>query len=332
MPDKRLAELRARALAAGIHPVPDPGDLARTGIRTHLETLGQLVPPERPEVSIRLHGAGVPGHEMPVRGAAAILLSLQETVSSIGQALRYDPTLQGAIQGQIIAATKLSITSDVGLGSVVFRLLGPGEAITGSEARELTGTDTLVDAAMAKLFALVEQSAAQGPDSSELAQELRRLGPRTAKHLSDLAKRVLADEIDVDLSWRSPAGRRRQASLQRSAAHALTRAIELNKVETQVIELPGILDTISTAHKLELRTDEGRVHLAVSRDLAPTLGPFYNQPVVATVERTITWSTNTGKEKRTFMLLSVRLTQAFPERKADHGLSDVPVPETPSSN
>jgi hypothetical protein len=308
IPDKRLEELRDRVRAANVESVGDPAELARLGVRAHLVATRGPVPPDRPEVDVRLHGLGVPAQEVAVRDAAAILLSVQETVASIGQALRQDPTLQGSIQAQILKATELHMTPDITGGSVVFHLFGPGESVTGDEAAELTGTDTLVDAAMSQLLSIVEQSAALGPDSSELARDLRRLGPRTAKHLSDLVRRVISDEIDIDLSWRNPTGQRRRATIARSAAMALEHAIALNRVDTQIVEIAGVLVTISTQVKAELNTESGRIHMTVDPDLAATLGPFYNQEVRAVVEQVTTWSTNTGRETKAFRLLEIRLT------------------------
>jgi hypothetical protein len=314
-PGERLEELRARALTAGIEPVHDADEVARRSIRAHLAATRGLVPPDRPEVDIRLHGPGVPSQEVTVRDAAAILLSVQETVASIGQALRHDPTLQGVIQTQILKATEFRLSPEIGGGSVVFHLLGAGEPITGNEVAELTGTDTLIDAAMTHFLSLVDQSAGTGPDSSTLARDLRPLGPRTAKHLSDLIKRVIGDEIDIDMTWRNPAGRRRTATLSRDPAMVLERAITLNKVDKQAIEMAGLLEAISAQGKAELRTDSSRIHMTVDEGLATELGPFYNKPVRATVEQTTTWSMNTGKETKTFRLLNLSLQD--PETETD---------------
>lgn len=70
---KRLEELRQRALAAGIEPISDPEELARRSIRAHLEAVGGIVPPDLPEVDIRLHGPGIRGHDISVREATGIL-------------------------------------------------------------------------------------------------------------------------------------------------------------------------------------------------------------------------------------------------------------------
>lgn len=306
IPDRRLEELRELALASNVDVVTDPLELARRGIRGHLIALGQLLPAERPEVEVRLAGPGIIGHQVAVRDAAAILLSIQETVASIGQALTTDPTLHGVIQGQILAATELRMTPILSAGSVVFHLLGPDGQVIGDEATPPT-SETLVEAAMDQLLLLVEQSASLGPDSTELAQDLRALGPRTAKHLSDLVKLVISDEIDVELSWLKPDARPRRAVLGRPSAQAIRRAISMNRVDTQIIDIVGHLETISTVVKAELRTESGRIHMAVGKDLAATLAQFYDKRVVASVEQVTTWSTSTGKEKKEFRLIRLRL-------------------------
>lgn len=306
-PDERLEDLRRRALAADIDPVSDPEELARLSVRALLTDVGAPVRPDRPEMDIRLHGPGISGHQVPVREATAILSSIQESIASIGQALRHEPTSRGVIQTEVLKATELRISPTVGTGSVIFHLTGPGEEVSGNEAVALTGTDTLVDMAMRELFSLVEQSEAHELTTNTLAQELRRLGPRVAKHLSELVKSVVEDEINVDFTWRNPRGRRQRASLQRRSALVIHEAIQRNKVEMKVVELTGTLETVSTVKKAELKTDDqGRVLLSVDTGMAGSLGPFFNQQVGVSAEQTTKWSTNTGKETRTFRLLEIR--------------------------
>lgn len=308
---ERLEELRARVQAADVEPVGDLEELTRRSIRAHLEDATGFVPPDRPEVAIRLHGPGVPNHEIPVREVTGILGPIQEAIASIGQALRHEPTTRGAIQASIQRATELFMSPVLSSGSVIFHLTAAGEQLSGDEAAELTGSDTLVDAAMGRLFAIFEQSEAHQLDSATLARDLRRLGPRTAKHLADLVKQVTNDQIDIDLSWRNPRGQRREASLQQQAALTLGRAIDRNKVEVKKVQLVGLLATVSSIAKAELLADSGeRIKMSVDTAVAPTLGPFYNQRVTVHVEQTTTWSTSTGKETRTFSLVDIDLAEA----------------------
>jgi hypothetical protein len=225
--------------------------------------------------------------------------------------LRHETTTRGAIQASIQRATELLMSPVLSGGSVVFHLSAPGEQVSGDEAAELTGSDTLVDAAMAELLSVFEQSQAQQLDSAALARDLRRLGPRTAKHLADLVKQVTDDEIDVDVAWRNPRGRRQKASLQRQAALTLGRAIERNKVEVRTVQLTGVLATVSSITKAELVTDAGdRIRMTVDSGLAPNLGPYYQHRVTVHVEQTTTWSLGTGKETRAFSVVDIHIADA----------------------
>jgi hypothetical protein len=310
-PDAHLEDLRQQALAADIEPVSDPAELMRLSIRSLHESLGGVVQPDRPEVDIRLHGPGVTGQQIPVREAAAILSAIQETIASIGQALTSQQTAHGPLRSQILKATELHLSPDVRPGSVIFHLVGPGEEVSGGEAIQLTGTETLVDNAMRELFALMQQSEAGELGTGTLAGELRRFGPRVAKHLSELVDQVVRDEIDVDFTWRSPRGQRRRASLERRSALIIHNAIRLNEVETRTIELIGTLVTVSRVAKAELETDDqGRIKLSVDSEEAARLGPYYDQRVIVSAEQTTRWSINTGHETRTFRLLDIRLANA----------------------
>jgi len=309
---ERLEELRQRALAAEIEPISEPEELARQSIRAHLEDVWGIVPPDLPEVGIRLHGPGVPGHDIAVREAAGILTSFQETIASIGQVLSHRATATGPINAQVLKSTELRLFPTPSPGSVIFHLTGPGEEISGAEAPALTGTDTLVDAAMHELFALVAKSAKADEleTAGSLARDLRRFGPRVAKHLAELADHIVKDEIDMDLTWRTPRGRRRSATLERRSAQTIRDAIKLNEVETLRVELTGTLSTISTTKKAELKTaSQGIVRIAVDDQQAASLGPFFNQPVVIVAEQTTKWSTETGRETRSYQLLDIALAK-----------------------
>ena len=90
----------------------------------------------------------------------------------------------------------------------------------------------------------------------------------------------------MDLIWHGPRGQLQRASLQRRSALAIRDAIDRNKVETVVVELTGILVTISRVMNAELRTeDQGRLSLSVTDEQAAALGRFYDQRVTVVAER-----------------------------------------------
>jgi hypothetical protein len=310
---ERLQELRARALSADVEPLSDPEELTRRGIRAHLEEVGGFIPPDRPEMDVRMHGPGVPAHDIPVREAAGILSPLQEAVAAIGQALVRKATASGRINADVLHATELRLSPVLRPGSVVFHLTGPGEDVSGAEVPELTGTETLADAAIRQLFTLIGQAekTTEIEAAGRLAHELRRFGSRTAKHLTDLTSRIVEDEIDIDLTWRTPLGRFHRAALQRRSAETIQAAIRLNEVEIVEVELAGILVTVSMTKKAELRIQElGNVALDVHDQLATKLGNYFNKQVVVAAEQTTRWLINTGAEKRSYRMLGIRLADA----------------------
>jgi hypothetical protein len=305
-PDERLEELRSRALAADIEPVADPEELTQLSISAHLENAGLEVLPGRPELDMRLHGPGVPTHEIPVREAAAILNSVQEAVASIGQALIQEPTARGTIPARVLKATELHMSSSIGAGSVIFRLGAPGGQVL-TEDFGAVGVEPLAARAITELLSVVDRSQEGQVEAAALAESMRHLGPRVAKHLSDLVKTLVDDGIDVDFIWRGDApGRPRRASLQRQSALAIREAIKLNEVNTREVTLTGKLVTVSSVSQAELHEEqEGRIRLSVSAEDAENLGPFFNRRVVIRAEQVTMWSMQTGQEKRTYRLLGI---------------------------
>jgi hypothetical protein len=313
---ERLAALQARVLASPVEPLSDPEELTRRAIKAQLEETGGSAIAARAEMGIRMHGPGVPAHDIPVRQAVGILGPLQEAIASIGQALLQKATSSGRIKADVLHATELRLSPPLLPGSVVFRLAGPEEYTPSADIHELLGTDTLAEAAIQELFALVVQAERTGEveTAGRLADELRRFGSRSAKHLTDLTKNVLENEIDLDLTWQAPGGPQRRVSLQRRSAETLQAAIKLNEVDTRQVELVGTLVTVSMTKKTELQTsDLGTIAIDVNEELKSTLGRFYNAQVLVTAEQTTRWSINTGTEKRSYRMLGIRLDTADAE-------------------
>jgi hypothetical protein len=323
IPAEHLEALRQRALAADVEPISDPLELARQSIRAHQEDMGWVTRPDLPEIDIRMHGPGVPGHDIPVREAMSILAPFQETVSSLGQVITQQATASGPINASVLRFTELRMTPELLPGSVIFRLTGPGEDLSGDEAAALTGSDTLVDEAMRALFEIVDQSANTEDlgAAGNLAEGLRRYGPRVAKHLSHLVDSIVKDGIELDMSWRTPRGRRREATLPRRSAMTIQEAIKLNEVVSRRVELTGTLITISRTKKAELKLpDRGSLKLEVPAHLTPSLGPFYDKNVTVIVDETVRWSAHTGRETRTYAMRSIHLVDA-----ADSGQPEISV-------
>jgi hypothetical protein len=266
-----------------------------------------------PQLDIRLHGRAIPGHDAPVREATSILGTIQEVVSACGQAVANKATAAGSIHSAILHATELRFSPALGFGSVVFHLGGASEEITGDEIPETTGTDTLLDLVFRTLFKIIDVVQTDDPSVSSPVESLRLLGPRTAKHLNDLAKEITESDIDIDFIWRSRVDRSK-ATLGRRGALALKDAIERTREEVTIQRIQGTLSTVSTLVHPQLLADDGRrINLSVTQEAAANLGAYYNRRVEVQVEQTRSWSITTGRESYTYKLIQIEHLGAIPE-------------------
>ena len=284
-------------------------ELDRLGEEALLQKIGGEPGPAR--IDVRLHGAGMVGHRVPVRRATAILGSLQEALTSIAQAVVREPTARGVVERRVHDATELIFSPAVSPGSVVFHL-----SKSPDEQLPLFAPDaapSLIDRAVSGLLDVMGDERSGDHDDPSLASRLRVLGPRTAKHLNDLVTRVVSDDIDVELTWRGTA-RPRTVDLTRERASLLRTAISINEQEVQVVTVLGRLRTISTVTSADLVTeDERRYKIAVPVGLRPALGRYHDQQVEARLREVTKWSTSTGVEKKTYELIEVGLPGSSPE-------------------
>lgn len=295
--------LRRLYLASAGDPIDDPAELDRLGARSLAGARGLPPRPDSPEVRIRMHGAGVPGHDLPVHTASVILDAFQGAVTAVGSALRrlkqaQLPSVEGR-RPSTAEVTELRLQADVAPGSVVFFLSGPVEQTTGLELPGTVSTETFLDVTLRRLFALLDEAEAEADSAdqiSSLVDDLRILGADAAVHLNKLVKRTLQSEVDLDLGWRNADGRRARASLQRRGGLALQDAIDRSRVQVDEVTLVGTLHTVSDGSDLlRLELEDGKtVRIAVDAELGLTLGPLLGRRVEVVAERTTTRNITTG--------------------------------------
>ncbi|MEV4875404.1 MULTISPECIES: hypothetical protein [Streptomyces griseus group] len=307
---ERAAALRARLSEVELPEAPQSsGELARVSVQAMLADAGLKTRDVDPRLDVRLHGRAVSGHEVPVRQASSILSSLQEVVSACGQAVARKITAAGSMPGAILRATELRMSPALGFGSVVFHLGGASEVVTGDEFPGTTGTETLLDRVFGELFEVLDFVAENGIPDPEAVNHLRKLGPRFAKHLNDLAKEVMASEIDVDLAWKS-SSTSTESSLKRPGALALKDAIERNREEVTTETFHGVLSTVSTVVRPQLLMADGRrIDMSVDALVAANLGMYYNREVAVEVEQRRLWSIATEQETLSYKLLHINLAE-----------------------
>lgn len=298
--------------ARGLLPQVRTGEeLDRLGEDALLQKIGGEPGPAR--LDVRLHGAGIINHRVPVRRATAVLGSLQETVTAIAQALSSSgPTARGLVARAIQDATQMTLSPAISAGSVVFHL---SESLLDEPLLLPPDTPSLLDAAVSGLLDVVssgERGSTPG-DLPPLAGRLRRLGPRTAKHLNDLVDRVVSDTIDVELTWRGTAPARTE-DLTHERASVLRAAISSNQQEINVVTVQGRLQTVSTVTSADLVAEDGtRYKIVVPAELRSALGRFYDERVEVKLREVVSWSTSTGHEKKTYDLITVGRPGSPPE-------------------
>lgn len=266
-------------------------------------------------VKFRLSGRGVQQNHVHVRAAAAALASFQEVVSSVGAALESVPTLFGQISGSVRQATTLNLSPVLLPGSVVFALHFP-QIDEGLFAEVEAGrTPTLLEQSLEALIELFDELSKDEVGDQAVVAAVRRLGPRSAKHLGDLSQVVLAEGVAIDLDWRRDGAAPQRALLGARSASFLKEVVNRSESQmtTAVQDFVGVLITVSTEDPAALRLGDGdKLPLRLDPDIDVDLGPYFRTRVRVTVRTELTINGNTGRESTIHYLLAVQ-----PEDRSD---------------
>jgi len=243
-------------------------------------------------------------HQLPVRSASKAILSIQESVSSIGARLTGLASVRGRLPSSVLDETELRLSPQLLPGSVVFEL-------TKSPSREnelfTDLSSSLLDDAFEKLFLLLvvtQESANPG----EVPEAIRSLGPRAAKHIFDLCAVLVDDDLGLDFSWTNRTGQTFEAQLTRSSAAYLKQIAKDNSSVSRDEQVDGVLVTASveTSQKLRLQPATGAaLAMTAPEELRRTLARYYNRKVRTLVRTTERANEVTGSIEITHVLLAI---------------------------
>lgn len=255
-------------------------------------------------MSARFTGASTHAHELAVRPATRALLALQESVSAIGAALMDQQTNAGQISASIRHATELKMSPHVAPGSVVFTL---GHGTEEQDGLIANNGRPLLDESFGVLLDLLDLLGPSNSDLEAVPNQLRRLGPRAAKHLFDLSAVLVDEDLGLDLGWSDREGGHRSAKVSPGGAGYL-RNLAKKAVSTEVpVTFEGVLHTVSL-DKQKLQLDSGdRIAMSASDDLQRSLVGFFNKRVRVTATETMTVNLSSGKETHRYEMRSVAL-------------------------
>lgn len=265
----------------------------------------------RPELKVVIDGTPVKGHEIRIDALSRLLYSLQEAISSVGQALTGKATERASLPGAIRDTTSLRLAA-VFPGSFGATLRGTVDAKI--EAMIEAGQDplfpqeeieTLLDQAVAVVLDVIDLAGAEGADDGPIIEAVLPLGARAFKHLKELSDAIVDREMTANLEWRHLGQEARRATVDTRVARRLNDVLTMNRVTEATEVIRGHLGTASEFHggRLEIQRDNGAVISAkVADDLVPRLGEFYSQRVEADAIVTIARSTATGAERKSYVV------------------------------
>lgn len=274
--------------------------------RETAERMFNVVRRARERLSARFVGGAADRHELPARAATHAILSIQESVSSIGARLSGHKPGRGKIPNSILAATELRFSPSVLPGSVIFELTRP----TNAENMVTDEADRpLLDESFDKLFELLRSVATSGEGANTIPAHVRNLGPRAAKHIFDLCQVLVDQGMGLDFEWMNREGVPRSAALSNSNARYLRQVARESNSETTPEEFSGVLLTASMNPKQDLllsMEDGSTISMAASREIRSDLAQFYNKSVRVAVETTEKVNLSTGQVTTSRRLATIR--------------------------
>lgn len=218
---------------------------------------------------IHVTGPAVSGHSAPLRSIGDFMIHLQAAFDSIGASIEGFKSLGGAIPSALAKRTELSLIASPLPGSVVLEvaptkprledLYPHGEALF--DVEKVIGAKPLADSTFEELSSLMSDLATDTPDQEKFIDHLAELGPRVASNMRALCDAVDKGAIDIDFEWRSPSGDRKKVGVNHTFAKFVSTVIKNTEIDTESVEIEGVLVTITTSAKDHLRiredSDEG---------------------------------------------------------------------------
>ncbi|TAP45634.1 hypothetical protein [Arthrobacter sp. S39] len=258
-------------------------------------------------MKLRFSGQSTNDHRLAVRTASKGLLAVQESLSSVGASIVDHFGRAGRWPAEVLAATELKFTPRVLPGSIEFALVhtAPSEETEALFTLEKEKS-SLFDQSLTALLALFTSLADDDLSPKAVNDQLVSFGPRTSKHLFDLAQVLLSEHLSLDVEWQSPEGKISCAGVsQRSAAYLKELATKSASTTHERI-LHGQLITVSEIDRQGLLLDDStRILLEADPGLQDELAALYRRRVQATVAETLKVNLSTGAETRNYVLTAL---------------------------
>lgn len=291
------------------HLLPDPGEKIELATETlpvrlrDLQLEQKAIAFQREIVGFHIEFGKSYREEAPARGLGKILISAQETLDSLGQAIQGAATLRGAISPEILAATEARVIQAAG-GSFALEL-------SAAQSANLFGYSLIGDA-IDKLLNLI----ATGNNVEELRTLLTQIKPRAVSKYRDLLSALVEYEGGVRVERLSPVtAKNRMVSLDLiTAAGALKTVEQITSELGETISGLGVFVGVEIPRKtftaiIGERTYRGRIaQVALSKAEHVTINAVYSLKIRETIE-----VTSSGEERLKYDLEEIMDFAAAPE-------------------
>ncbi|CAL9511364.1 hypothetical protein [Streptomyces sp. enrichment culture] len=265
---------------------------------------------ERCRLDVALTGPTTAHHRVAVSTLGAFLTNLQDSISSVAQALSGRPTRSASIPRDIREATALSAAATYP-SSFGVAMYGPAPDesqydLFGEPSGHLR---TVLDEAVNKVLDIVDLSEGTGTSNDLLTEQLAPLGPRSLKHIGLLTAGLTDARVGVGVRWQGRTGEVRRSHWNPSGVQRVRLLCEENEfTEAERITVTGWLGAASSFRgKVEIRTDGGDIIRAdTDEELTGRLDTYFNRRVVAEVDvQRVVFAG--GRERRLYSVLSLAL-------------------------
>lgn len=231
--DERLARLEA-ALAEDPDPdVKSAEEFDRSEQTRASRLFGFAQPSFRTSIKLRFSGEGVKGYDLNGTTAGAVIGGISDVVDAAAQDIKVPK-----------GTTQLFLSPVVAPGSAILELFGPPPAQPAQEKLDTEIDDGPTDAAIARVFALLEAINTQ--TLGKVATAEIEMSSRLGSKLFSLSNSLIENQVDLGLTWTTPRGRQKQASFDRSTAHGFRALLDVETVDAVTVTERGILSSIST--------------------------------------------------------------------------------------
>lgn len=223
--------LRAAIEGTGDLGPASEAELERITADHAAEILGVPRPPRRTAIDLRIHGAGVDGHDVDLSVAGVLLQQFAALVKEVAARTR-----------RIRTAPRMFISPNVRPGSTILTVFGsPLEPPP--EDEPLNVIETPLDRTMVEVFAVFAKVRGLTDTSQPADMNLNR---HVGDRVFGLANDLLDNELDLDINWTRFSGRSEATSIDRATARRVKAVLDRPVSKSDVWNDPGRLVSIST--------------------------------------------------------------------------------------